>query len=142
MRKYENLSYIHENCLQPRSQYIPYDTLEKAKSSKREESDYFTLLNGKWDFKYFERDIDCPDKIDTWDEIDVPSCWQCRGYEKPYYINTNAPYPVDPPYVPDDNPVGVYRRSIFIDTNKAKRENYIIFEGAAPCIELMLMESM
>lgn len=136
MRKYENLSYIHENCLQPRSHYIPYDTLEKAKSSKREESDYFTLLNGKWDFKYFERDIDCPDKIDTWDEIDVPSCWQCRGYEKPYYINTNAPYPVDPPYVPDDNPVGVYRRSIFIDTNKAKRENYIIFEGAAPCIEL------
>ena len=30
MRRYEDLTRIHENTLPPRAHYIPYDTLEKA----------------------------------------------------------------------------------------------------------------
>jgi beta-galactosidase len=138
MRKYENLKTIHENTLPPRSYYIPYDTAEKALRGDRNTSEYFTLLNGKWQFRYFERDIDCPQIIDEWDDITVPSCWQTTGYEKPYYTNVNYPYPVDPPYVPDDNPVGVYRKLINADDIMAKRENYIIFEGVSSCVELFV----
>ena len=96
------------------------------------------LLNGKWQFRYFKRDIDCPDKIDEWDKADVPSCWQMTGYERPYYTNVNYPYPVDPPYVPDDNPVGVYKKIISVDNTMSKRENYIIFEGVSSCVELFV----
>ena len=138
VRKYENFNYIHENTMAPRAHYIPYDSLEKALEGDKSQSEFYTLLNGEWDFAYYSRDIDCPKTITDWDKVTVPSCWQTTGYEKPYYTNVNYPYPVDPPYVPDDNPVGVYRRIINLDANKAKMENYLIFEGVSPCVELFV----
>ncbi len=138
MRNYENLERIHENTLPPRAHYIPYDTLEKALKGEKSASAYYKLLNGEWDFRYFARDIDCPEEITSWDKVLVPSCWQATGYEKPYYTNVNYPYPVDPPYVPDDNPLGVYRRSVTVTAQEAARENTIVFEGVAPCFELFV----
>lgn len=138
MRKYENINIIHENTEKPRAYYIPYDTKEKAMCGDKRQSEYYTLLNGEWDFRYFSRDIDCPAEIDNWDKISVPSCWQTTGYEKPYYTNVNYPYPADPPFVPDDNPVGVYRKIVNISAIAAERENYIVFEGVAPCFELFV----
>ena len=124
--------------MKPRAHYIPYDTAAKALAGVKSDSEFYTLLNGEWDFKYFSRDIDCPDKIDNWDKTPVPSCWQMHGYEKPYYTNVNYPYAVNPPYVPDDNPLGVYRRTVNISKQDAERENYIVFEGVAPCFELFI----
>lgn len=138
MRKYENINLIHENTMPPRSHYIPYDSLKKALDGDKSKSDFYILLNGDWDFAYFSRDIDCPEKITQWDSVKVPSCWQMTGYEKPYYTNVNYPYPVDPPYVPDDNPVGVYRRFFDIDKKQAENENYIVFEGVSSCVELFI----
>ena len=138
MRKYENLKFIHENTLPPRAHYIPYDTLEKALQGQKAASAYYKLLNGTWDFHYFSRDIDCPEEITTWDQVTVPSCWQTTGYEKPYYTNVNYPYPVDPPYVPDDNPLGVYRKFITVTAQEVARENTIVFEGVASFYELFV----
>ncbi|MBP3360786.1 MAG: glycoside hydrolase family 2 [Clostridia bacterium] len=138
MRKYENLELLHENTLKPRSHYIPYDTVEKALCGDKLKSNIYTLLNGEWDFAYFSRDIDCPDNILSWDKVNVPSCWQTTGYEKPYYTNQNYPYSVDAPYVPDDNPVGVYRRFIEITKEQCQKENYIVFEGVSSCLELFV----
>lgn len=136
MRKYEDLKRIHENTLAPRAHYIPYDSLEKALKGEKSASAYYRLLNGEWDFKYFSRDIDCPEVIVDWEKLDVPSCWQSRGYERPYYTNVNYPYPVDPPYVPADNPLGVYRRVVNVSAKEAARDNYLVFEGVAPCYDL------
>lgn len=138
MRKYEDLGRMHENALKPRAHYIPYDSLKKALLGDKSKSEYYTLLNGEWDFRYFSRDIDCPATIKEWDKVKVPSCWQMTGYEKPYYTNVNYPYAVNPPYVPDDNPLGVYRKVINVSEAEAQRENYIIFEGVAPCFELFV----
>lgn len=138
MRNYEDLNRIHENTMAPRSHYIPYDSLEKALRGEKSDSAYYRLLNGEWDFTYFARDIDCPKEIAEWDKITVPSCWQMTGYEKPYYTNVCYPYPVDPPYVPDDNPLGVYRKVIEVLPEEAGRCNYLVFEGVAPCLELFV----
>ncbi len=138
MRFYENIANIHVNTEPPRAHYFPYDTLDKALAGDKTASKFFKTLNGDWDFAYFSRDIDVPDGITSWDKIDVPSCWQARGYEAAYYTNVNYPYPVDPPYVPDDNPVGVYKRTVNITAEEANRDNYIVFEGVAPCVELFV----
>ena len=138
MRKYEDLKRIHENTLAPRAHYIPYDSLEKALKRDKSTSIYYKLLNGEWNFKYFARDIDCPEVINEWDKVIVPSCWQSTGYEKPYYTNVNYPYPVDPPYVPDDNPLGVYKRTVVVSEKEASLENYIVFEGVASCFDLFV----
>ena len=124
MRFYEDLTHIQENRLPQRAYYIP------------EGEGAYTLLNGTWDFKFYERDFDEDCEISAWDKTPVPSCWQCEGYEPANYSNINFPHPVDPPYVPDENPMGVYRRDFEIfDTGK---RHYIVFEGVGSNAELFI----
>ena len=122
MRKYENLQFLSENREPQRAYYIP----------KRG----YNLLNGVWDFKYYEKDYEEELATKEWDKIDVPSCWQARGYENPNYANVAYPYPYDPPYVPDDNPMGVYRREF--EVSDISRNTYIVFEGVSSCLELYI----
>ena len=138
MRFYENFEKISENREAQRSYYIPYDSLEKALKGDKNASAYYKLLNGSWRFKYFERDIDEPQKITGWDTIPVPSCWQLYGYGKPGYTNIMYPHPIDAPYVPDDNPLGVYERDFVIDGIWENRKTYIVFEGVSSCISLYI----
>lgn len=124
MKFYENLQKTSENRMNPRSYYIP-----SGVSS-------YTLLNGEWDFAYFESCLEVPETIEKWDKIPVPSCWQLHGYENPNYTNINYPYPVDPPYVPDENPCGIYRRTFEIENTDGK--HYFVFEGVASCATLKI----
>lgn len=122
MRRYENPKCTSENRLPQRSYYIP------------ENEGGCVLLNGDWDFKFYECDFE-EDYIEKeWDKIDVPSCWQSRGYENPNYSNQVYPFSCDMPYVPDKNPMGIYQRTFEIkDTN---REIYVVFEGVSSTHEV------
>ncbi len=124
MRFYENPLKTSENRLKGRSYYIP-----KGKSR-------CIPLNGIWKFRYFERDIDVKDSITDWNEIKVPSCWQTEGYENPNYTNLKYPYPVDLPYVPTDNPCGVYEREFEIEELWGKV--YFVLEGVSSCGEVFV----
>ena len=122
MRNYENPEFLQENRLPQRAYYIPEN--EGAKID----------LNGVWDFAFYDRDYQ--EQPSRQGKIDVPSCWQCRGYELPYYTNYVYPFPVDPPYVPTENPMGVYARSFTVeDTTK---EYYMVFEGVTSNLELFI----
>ena len=77
-------------------------------------------LNGDWRFRWAPScrglgdDPARPDFDDSdWDVLAVPSHWVLHGggYGRPIYTNVRYPFPVDPPYVPDENPTGDYRRS-------------------------------
>ena len=136
IRQYENPGFLQENCEKQRSYYIPYDTEKKALKGDKTKSAYYKLLNGKWRFCYFEREIDVPDTIEEWKELEVPSVWQLNGYGEPHYTNFNYPHPVDPPFVPDDNPCGIYEKTIRIDSEWSKRDTYIVFEGVDSCFYL------
>ena len=120
MRKYENVLITSENRLPQRAYYIPGGKSE------------YMLLNGDdWRFAYFSRDIDAQGVIEKWDTITVPSCWQSIGYENPNYTNINYPYPYDPPFVPDDNPCGVYEKDFEIKSLWGKV--YYVLEGVSSC---------
>ena len=119
MRIYENVLKTSDNRLPQRAYYIP-----KGKSE-------YTLLNGEWRFSYYKRDIDMPLVINNWDKITVPSCWQLLGYENPNYVDISYPYPYDPPYVPDENPCGVYEKDFQIDNIWGKI--YFVLEGVSSC---------
>ena len=113
MRKFEDLKRISENRLKQRAYYIP----ENGEIS----------LNGVWNFKFYEADYEEKMIQKEWDEIEVPSCWQLKGYEHPNYTNSSYPYSYDPPYLPVKNPLGIYSREFEI--KDAKRNTYIVFEG-------------
>lgn len=124
MRFYENLDHIKENRMPQRAYYIP------------ENEGAYMLLNGEWNFKYYDMDFKEEKFIESWDKIPVPSCWQMYGYEDPNYTNVNYPYPVDAPYVPDINPMGIYMREFEI--KNINNRHYIIFDGVSSNIELYI----
>lgn len=139
MRHYENLKCFYENRLPQRAYYIPYESLEKALAGNRHQSAYYRLLGGNWDFRFYERDFDLPEDISQvcFDAtIPVPSCWQNHGYEKPGYTNIHYPYPVDPPYLPDENPCGIYRTRFTLEDSWFARDTHIVFEGVCSCLYL------
>ena len=102
---YEDLTKLHINTAPPRSHYIPYDTLEGALGGNPEKSKYYMLLNGVWDFKYYEHDYN-EGIIDVKSgKINVPGNWQMQGYDKPWYTNVNYPFSVNPPYFLNQTPM-------------------------------------
>ncbi len=69
---------------------------------------------------------DAPDDLkdpDTsgWDTIAVPGHWQLSGYGAPAYTNIDYPFPLEPPYVPTDNPTGDYVRTVTVPSDWAGR---------------------
>lgn len=143
--EWQDLDILHINREKPRSYYIPYQNEKAALAGKKGGSAFYKLLNGNWNFIYFDRFIDVPEDLCEpnfydyeWEELPVPSNWQMYGYDVPHYTNVNYPYPVDPPHVPNENPVGVYSRAFALPTDWAGKEIYVNFEGVNSCFYLYI----
>lgn len=141
LKKYENPGLVGECRLAQRAYYIPYPSKEAALSRDISkcgaDSDSYVSLNGEWKFGYYESELDIPDKPDGKlpDTIEVPSCWQLKGYGDIQYTNTNYPIPFAPPHVPLGNPVGVYNRR-FEYSESGEKSVYVVFEGVSSYFEL------
>lgn len=72
-------------------------------------------LDGIWRFKYYDAPARIPEVIEAWDELEVPSCWQLKGYDQMHYTDLYYQFPLLPPYVPAKNPTGVYEREIHVE---------------------------
>lgn len=115
---------------------FPLRTQRRLWPEKERNPGEFQLLNGIWDFNYYPAYYEVPEEITEWGKIPVPANWQMEGFEPPYYTNVNYPYPVDPPYVPDENPCGVYRT--WFDCADLTKKTYLVFEGVNPCFYLVI----
>lgn len=124
----------------PRATAIPYPDTSAALVGTPEASTYYQSLNGYWKFNW----VKTPDQRPTdfyqpaydvsgWDDIDVPSNWEMRGYGTPIYTNVTYPYPNNPPYIDttaqNGNPVGSYRRTFTLPTGWTDRPVFIHFGG-------------
>lgn len=105
---YCNEAVFRRNCLPTRSYHIPETSL---------------LLNGSWDFHLTSSPVESPDPSRLasvpWKKLTVPGHWQLQGYGKPWYTNVQYPIPVCPPYVPSENPTGIYRRTFHVPSTWA-----------------------
>lgn len=108
--KYSDFKVFEDNRLRPRSYFIPFENRKQC-----DDTDYFTeryasplvtVLSGEWDFLYYKRVSEMPEKIDSYtlraDKVNVPSCWQFTGYENPYYVNIRYQFDCRPPRIPAD----------------------------------------
>lgn len=139
-RHYENLKVIHENTMPNRAYYIPASKPMENLVESRESSDRFQLLNGDWKFKYFDSIYDLQEKFyesdfsaDDFDSIPVPSVWQNHGYDSHQYTNVRYPFPLDPPYVPQENPCGAYLCEFEYRKDAKAPRVYLNFEGVDSC---------
>ena len=133
---HEDPQQLHINTLGKHCYFIPFGK-EQDPFADRESSERLELLNGQWDFRYYDSIVDMEEdfvSISFDKKLIVPSNWQLHGYDKAQYTNICYPIPYDPPYVPDDIPVGVYRRSYEFSPDGMDR--ILVFEGADSCVYL------
>jgi beta-galactosidase len=101
-------------------------------------------LSGVWSFRLSPRadaetDFVAEGYPETgWTPLVVPSHWQLAGHGRPAYTNVRYPFPVDPPWVPDDNPTGDYRRAFRVPHDWPDAGLVVRFEGIDSCARVWL----
>lgn len=133
---WQNPQVLHRNRLSPRAIDAPFADAETARAGKRAQSPYYRCLNGEWDFIYVPNGPSyIPEAFPgecgalRWGRLPVPSNWQMHGYGVPNYANVQYPIPYDPPFVPDENPVGLYRRAFTLPMGWDCRQTLLRFDG-------------
>ena len=146
---WENEKVFRINKELPHATKMPFPTAEGALTKQRLESPYCQILNGTWKFHhtgnpnqrpkdFFKPEVD----VSNWDDIEVPSNWQIKGYGTLIYSNATYPFHKNPPRVmgtppgnfltfPQENrnQVGSYRRTFSVPPEWKDREVYLSFEG-------------
>ncbi len=131
---------------------IPYATEEEMVADaayqhpwERTASSRYLLLNGKWKFNWMKAPEERPQAffkpsydVSGWEEIDVPSCWEMKGYGTPLYTNVTYPFRNNPPFIEgqkgytmlqEPNPVGSYRREFSLPAQWKGLNVYLHFDG-------------
>ncbi|MFC0210854.1 glycoside hydrolase family 2 TIM barrel-domain containing protein [Paenibacillus chartarius] len=136
MPDWANLSVLRRGTEAPHASFIPYGEAESALAGERAASPYFMSLNGSWAFRYADSAAQAPERFyepgfstGDWGRITVPGNWQMQGYGRPHYSSSYYPFPIDPPHVPGDNPVGCYRRSFTVPESWQRHSIFLVFEG-------------
>ena len=126
---------------------MPYANLTEALKGDPHASSFSKTLNGTWKFNYVSWPQQRPAdfyktgyNVDRWDNIQVPSSWQVKGYGTPYYSNFTYIFKKDFPRVmstppvswtayKERNPVGSYRRNFEVPANWSGRRIFVTFDG-------------
>ena len=137
---WQDIQVVGVNKEAPRSSFMTYGDRETALTSQYENSPYYELLNGTWKFYYTDSHRQLPANITDpststadWADIKVPGNWEMQGFGVPIYINHGyefKPRNPQPPKLPDDIPVGVYRRSFEVPEGWDGRDIYLQLAGA------------
>ena len=132
---HENIQTLHVGALPNHAYFIPHGSRDSALTLRRGNSDRFLLLSGEWDFTYYSSLLDLPEdflSIPAEGKIPVPSVWQMHGYDSHQYTNVLFPIPFDPPYVPAENPCGLYTCRFVYQKAEGQRQT-LCFEGVDSC---------
>lgn len=130
-KRWEDESLLHINRLESRTDFC------------RCMDGYEMSLDGNWSFLYLEAPEYSPEGFfeesfddSGWDSIPVPSNWQTKGYGKMHYTDVLYPFSIHPPYVPSENPTGIYRRSFTLPETWTKDRLILLFKGVSSAYDI------
>lgn len=137
---WKNFKILEVNKEYPRTSFITFDSKSDAVSKKFEDSPYYKSLNGTWKFYYVDGYKQLPEGVTDpgtpttdWADITVPGNWEVQGFGTPIYVNHGyefKPRDPQPPTLPEENPVGIYRREIDIPADWLNRSIFLHIAGA------------
>ena len=141
---WENPSIFQINKEAPKAQFERYPNSTTALQENQDQNPYQQSLNGPWQFHWVKKPADRPIdfykndfKTDHWDNIQVPSNWELKGYGIPIYTNIEYPFPKNPPFIPHEyNPVGSYVKQVDLPEAWLEREVFLCFEGVRSAMYL------
>ncbi|WP_308743668.1 glycoside hydrolase family 2 TIM barrel-domain containing protein [uncultured Bifidobacterium sp.] len=138
---WENPKLTNRNRLAPHAYFLGYENEGLAATRSRELSRGFVQLSGPWRFRLFAgpkavTDRDLGTYAEDWDTVEVPHLWQIDGYGKLAYTDEGFPFPVDQPYVPGDDPTGVYQRIVTLAAPSGDAREILRFDGVESYAEI------
>ena len=107
-------------------------------------------LNGLWKFKWqkdltdFNEEEVIREDVRLWDDIEVPSLWQLKGYGVPYYLAFDYPPGINkkkneiPAIDHRENEVGVYSRTFEVPSGWNAKKIYILFGAVKSAFHLYI----
>ena len=143
-----NPQIVSLNMNKPHNDFVSYETKSQAMEGIKENSSRYISLNGKWKFNFCKDIKNIPEDFykinynnDSWDEIDVPSNWQIKGYGIPQYTNLIYPWTgredIKPPFAPVEiNEAGCYVKLFHISKDQLNKKILINFQGVESCFYL------
>ncbi len=147
---WQDVQTVAVNKEAPRTEFMNYENRETALKGDWASSPSYHNLNGKWKFRFFDSYRDIPsdiitEKTDEWSDIMVPGNWELQGFGTAIYVNHGyefKPRNPCPPTLPENTPVGIYRRSfdipsewindhrdIFLNIGGSKSGTYVFING-------------
>lgn len=143
MKRWENIHLTNINRLPAHADFYRYSAFREALTFKKENRKGYMSLDGAWKFLFLEAPEFSPEHFEAenfdvqdFDEIEVPSCWQLKGYGKMHYTDVLYPFPINPPFVPQENPTGIYFRDLPLEDIKKDEKIIIKFNGVDSAFDL------
>lgn len=132
---WENPTVIAKNKLPGRATSYSYKTMDDAFAGNREDSRMISL-DGTWKFNFVPKSEDRPldfykKDVSGWDNIEVPSCWEMKGYGTPIYTNVTYPFKPNPPFIERENPVGSYVKTFEVPEDWNNQQIILHFAGVS-----------
>ncbi len=140
LNDWENPALVQQNKEKPHATGMIFTNAADVKSDDYSRSPFFKTLNGTWKFSYtaqyanrpmnfFETNLD----DSKWNEIPVPSNWEWKGFGIPIYTNIIYPFPKNPPFIGDNNPVGTYRKQFTVPETWGGKDILLHFGSITGC---------
>lgn len=138
---WKNLDVFSVNAETERTELIFWSDWKEALTGDFENSDNYLDLNGTWKFKYHDTQAEMDpligqttaEQAQDWADIKVPGNWEVQGFGIPVYVNTDFEFMTwnpKPPFIPEENPTGVYFRTFEVPEAWEGRQVYLNLAGA------------
>ncbi|MBN2862798.1 MAG: DUF4981 domain-containing protein [Bacteroidales bacterium] len=147
---WENPEMFGQNKEAPHASLISFNDEAYALEGIKANSSNYLSLDGIWKFNLVNAPDNRPywffkDDFDTrrWDDIEVPSNWEMKGYDVPIYVNIPYPFKKDPPFIQKDyNPVGSYKRNFRLPSGWKNKEIFLHFGGVSSAFYVWVNEKL
>lgn len=145
MKTWENHQIDGINRMPARAHFLTFPSKEKALLNNNRYTHAFKNLNGIWKFMFLDAPEYSPEgffnsdfDVTKMDDITVPGNWQLQGYGKMHYSDLWYNFPINPPYVPTENPTGIYKRTFFVEESYRDKKIIIRFCGVDSAYHLWI----
>ena len=151
-REFEDPTVLSVNRVDAHTRWGAFESDADAATGRVGSSRFMLDLSGTYRFRLYSRPADVDDfyRVDYDDsafcDIPVPSNWEVEGHGEPIYTNVVYPFkpgdgsalikantdkpPVpNPPFIPENNPTGCYRRWFTLPDEYVGRRAILRFEG-------------
>lgn len=145
MKTWENHQIDGINRMPARAHFLTFPSKEKALLNNNRYTHAFKNLNGVWKFMFLDAPEYSPEgffnsdfDVTKMNDITVPGNWQLQGYGKMHYSDLWYNFPINPPYVPTENPTGIYKRTFFVEESYRDKKIIIRFCGVDSAYHLWI----